>query len=168
MTNGDPAPLAMRDATLDDVPQIWALEAEVFGAEAWSESMMREEIAGDHRTYLVLTDAGGAVRGYAGLLAVGTEADVQTIALSASSRGAGDGRRLMNALLDDADARGVREVFLEVRADNPVAQRLYTSLGFAEIGVRPRYYQPDGVDAVVMRLEMRRREGRTNGEAGRS
>jgi [ribosomal protein S18]-alanine N-acetyltransferase len=44
-------------------------------------------------------------------------------------------------------------VFLEVRADNPVAQGLYASRGFAVVGRRPRYYQPDGVDAIVMRLE---------------
>ena len=43
------------------------------------------------------------------------------------------------------------ELFLEVRADNPIAQALYDSLGFEQIGVRPRYYQ-HGVDAVLMRL----------------
>ncbi|MFC7765894.1 GNAT family N-acetyltransferase [Leucobacter soli] len=60
-------------------------------------------------------------------------------------------------LLDEAARRGVHEVFLEVRADNPVARGLYASLGFDEIGVRPRYYQPDDVDAVVMRLMMEER-----------
>jgi ribosomal-protein-alanine N-acetyltransferase len=42
-----------------------------------------------------------------------------------------------------------------VRADNPVAQALYASEGFIELGRRPRYYQPDGVDALVMRLDLR-------------
>jgi ribosomal protein S18 acetylase RimI-like enzyme len=60
----------------------------------------------------------------------------------------------MRALLDEARRREATEVFLEVRADNPGAQNLYTSLGFAEIAVRPAYYQPDGVDAVIMRLEL--------------
>ena len=48
----------------------------------------------------------------------------------------------------------MREVFLDVRADNPVAQQLYASAGFMEIGRRPHYYQPDDVDAVVMRLDV--------------
>ena len=48
-------------------------------------------------------------------------------------------------------------MFLEVRADNPVAQALYASEGFEAVGRRPRYYQPDDVDAIVMRLELRRR-----------
>ncbi len=46
-------------------------------------------------------------------------------------------------------------MFLEVRADNPVAQQLYASEGFAEVGRRPRYYQPDDVDAIVMKLDLR-------------
>ena len=49
----------------------------------------------------------------------------------------------------------MHDVFLEVRADNPVAQALYASEGFAEVGRRPRYYQPDDVDAIVMQLDLR-------------
>ena len=48
----------------------------------------------------------------------------------------------------------MQDVFLEVRADNPVAQALYASEGFFEVGRRPRYYQPDDVDAVVMKLDL--------------
>ena len=39
-----------------------------------------------------------------------------------------------------------------MRDDNPSAQALYLSLGFEQIAVRPKYYQPDGVDAIIMRL----------------
>ena len=45
-------------------------------------------------------------------------------------------------------------MFLEVRADNPVAEALYASEGFVEIARRPRYYQPDDIDAVVMKLDL--------------
>ena len=38
-----------------------------------------------------------------------------------------------------------------MREDNPRARRLYRRQGFAEIGIRRGYYQPSGVDAVVMR-----------------
>lgn len=156
MSAADATP-ALRSATVDDLDAVWSLEASVFGAEAWSRSMMREELTGDHRDYRVLVDASGQVLGYAGMLAIGAEADIQTIAVHSALRGTGQGRRLIDALLDGAHARGVNEVFLEVRADNEVAQRLYASQGFEAIGVRPRYYQPEGVDAIVMRLEMRRR-----------
>ena len=57
----------------------------------------------------------------------------------------------MTALLEEAEARNATRVFLEVRADNPHAIALYASLGFEEIAVRPGYYQPEGVDAVIMK-----------------
>ena len=46
-------------------------------------------------------------------------------------------------------------MLLEVRADNPRAQQLYRRFGFEQIHVRPRYYR-DGVDALIMRLQLRR------------
>ncbi|MGJ0202895.1 ribosomal protein S18-alanine N-acetyltransferase [Leucobacter sp. gxy201] len=146
--------LSIRSAEESDLDAILAIERAVFGGEAWSEGALRSELTGDFRRYIVLVDEAGAVQGYAGLLAVGDDGDIQTIALAPAVRGAGHGRRLMDELLDEADRRGTRQVFLEVRADNPPARGLYASLGFAEIGVRPRYYQPDDVDAVVMRLNL--------------
>jgi ribosomal-protein-alanine N-acetyltransferase len=79
---------------------------------------------------------------------------VLTIAVDAGHRGCGVGRALLTHLLDAAARRGARRVFLEVRADNPVAQSLYASEGFEPIGRRPHYYQPDDVDALVMRLDL--------------
>ncbi len=148
--------LTLRAANEGDLDAIWAIEASVFAGEAWSREMMREELTADHRVYLALEDASGEVQGYGGLLAVGTEGDIQTIAIAPAHRGTGQGRRMMRALLDEALTRGARQVFLEVRADNPVAIALYASLGFEQIAVRPRYYQPDDVDALVMRCELRR------------
>ena len=145
----------IRTATPDDLAAIMALEHASFPTDAWSEAMMREELASPHGWY-VIDELGGRLLGYAGLRAVqgSKDADVQTIAIAEASRGHGRGRALLAALLGEAVTRGVREVFLEVRADNPVAQGLYASEGFTELGRRPRYYQPDDVDAVVMRLDL--------------
>lgn len=155
MSAHDVSQLTVRPATIADLDAIWQIEHAVFTSEAWSRDMMAEELSADHRSYLALVTPDGTVRGYGGLLVVGTEGDIQTIAVAPEARGKGAGRRMMAALLAEAHQRGVREVFLEVRADNPVAQRLYISLGFTEIGIRPRYYQPDGVDAVVMKLDVK-------------
>lgn len=152
--------VAIRPANDADLDAIWSIESAVFGAEAWSRDLMRDELTADHRAYLALVDDGGAVLGYGGLLALGRDGDIQTIAVAPEARGSGHGRRLMDALLDIAVDRGVTDVFLEVRADNPVAMALYESLGFTEIGVRANYYQPDGVDAIVMRLRTHERKAR--------
>lgn len=148
--------MTLRTATVDDLRAIMALERSSFPTDAWSDAMMREELLSPHGRYVVLEEAGRLI-GYGGVRAAqgGTDADIQTIALAESARGTGRGRGLLRSLLTVAAERGAREVFLEVRADNPVAHSLYVSEGFTEIARRPNYYQPDGVDAIVMRLDVR-------------
>ncbi|MEI5584021.1 MULTISPECIES: ribosomal protein S18-alanine N-acetyltransferase [unclassified Agromyces] len=150
--------LLLRHARLEHLDAIMALERATFASDAWPEPAMRSELAGEHTHYLVAVDdeRPEEVVAYAGLLAPrgAGQGDIQTIAVAPDRRGAGLGRALMHALIDEARRRGVAELFLEVRADNPVARSLYGSLGFAEVGVRRGYYQPDGVDAVVMRLDV--------------
>ncbi|MFT4306481.1 MAG: ribosomal protein S18-alanine N-acetyltransferase [Microbacterium sp.] len=148
--------MSMRRATTDDLVAIMAIERASFPTDAWSEAMMSAELASPHSVYTVVEE-GGRVIGYGGVRAVAGagEADIQTIALDAAARGRGRGRDLLTDLLGHALAAGAVAVFLEVRADNPVAQALYRSEGFAELGRRARYYQPDDVDAVVMRLDVR-------------
>ena len=147
-----PAP-ALRRATLGDLDAIMRLETSTFESDAWSRGSMRSELAGRHGYYLVAEKGDGAIVGYGGLLApVGSgQGDIQTIAVASTARRRGLGRALLLELLAEARRRRVVEVFLEVRADNPHAKALYLSLGFAQIAVRPKYYQPDGVDAHVMR-----------------
>jgi ribosomal-protein-alanine acetyltransferase len=149
--------MTIRPATNNDLDAIMALERASFPTDAWSAGMMHDELISPHGRYFVLEDE-GAVVGYGGLRALfgAADADIQTIAIADAFRGRGAGRMLLRALLDEAAVRGAREVFLEVRADNPVAQNLYATTGFAEIGRRPRYYQPDDVDAIVMRLDLAR------------
>lgn len=150
----EPGKLTLRVATVADLPGIMRIEHATFAGETWSESAMRDELESEYRHYLALVDDAQTVYGYGGLLAVGPDGDIQTIAIDASARGTGQGRRIMAELLAEATRRDVERIFLEVRGDNTVAQKLYESLGFEQIGVRPGYYQPGNVDAIVMRLEM--------------
>jgi ribosomal-protein-alanine acetyltransferase len=154
--------VTLRPAVEQDVPAIMAIERASFPTDAWSEAAMRSTLLDtDSVAELALVDS--RVAGYAALLApIGApDADVLTIAVGAELRGRGVGRALLIHLLDAAGRRGARRVFLEVRADNPVAQALYASEGFEPIGRRPHYYQPDDVDALVMRLELARRRSAT-------
>jgi N6-L-threonylcarbamoyladenine synthase/ribosomal-protein-alanine N-acetyltransferase len=146
----------MRRATVDDLDAIMGIESAVFGSDAWSRDIMRTELAGPHNHYLVAFPPGspGSVDGYAGLFAPrgSDQGDIQTIAVVESARRRGLGKALVLALIAEARSRGVGDVFLDVRADNAGARSLYATIGFEEIGLRTGYYQPDGVDAVVMKL----------------
>lgn len=147
--------MTLRTAEASDLAAIMDLERASFPTDAWSEPMMAAELASPHGRYLVDVEAGGLL-GYGGVRAVqgAADADIQTIAIAAAARGTGRGRALLRALIAEARERGARDLFLEVRADNPAASGLYVSEGFTEIGRRPRYYQPDDVDAVVMKLDL--------------
>ncbi|HVX06461.1 ribosomal protein S18-alanine N-acetyltransferase [Humibacter sp.] len=153
MSDARKAAAVIRRATADDLDAIMAIETSVFVTDAWSPELMRSELEAPHSFYLV-AERDGEVVGYSGLRAVvsAADADIQTIAVAPEARRLGLGRALMNEMIAEATRLGAREIFLEVRADNPDAQRLYSTLGFEPLGVRPHYYQPDDVDAVVMGL----------------
>ncbi|MEO7123024.1 MAG: ribosomal protein S18-alanine N-acetyltransferase [Lacisediminihabitans sp.] len=147
----------LRRATPADLDAIMLLETGTFGTDAWSSESMLADLSSRHAYYLVaerLDD--GAVVGYAGLLAPqgSQDGDVQTIAVAESDRRGGLGRTLIQALIAEARKRGASKVFLEVRADNGGAQHLYETLGFVAIAERIGYYQPDNVDAIVMKYEI--------------
>ena len=126
------------------------LERELFESDSWSEELFWSELAERDTRYYLVAEAGGRVVGYAGLCVYGDEAYVQTMAVASALQGRGIGTRLLIALMREARRRSVGTVALEVRADNPSAQRLYARFGFEAVGLRRGYYQPSNVDAVVM------------------
>ena len=146
----------LRGMTKGDLAAIIALEQELFPDDAWTRQMFAAEFAqpASHRIYLV-AEAGKELIGYAGMMFTGgSQADVVTLAVNPAQWGQGTGTALLTALVDEAARRGYAEVLLEVREDNPRARQLYLRHGFTEIGIRRGYYQPSGVDAVVMRKEL--------------
>jgi len=150
-----------------DLVDVLALEHDLFPDDPWTARMFAEEVGQppQNRLYLIAeadgpppAARGRVMAGYAGLMFVpgGTQADVLTIAVAQEYWGRGIGSALLAVLIDAAVERGCAEVFLEVREDNPRARGLYLRRGFEEIGVRRGYYQPSGVDAIVMRKDLLR------------
>ena len=136
-----------------DRSAILALERELFPDDAWTPEMFASEFAqsASRRLYLV-AEEGHTVIGYAGMMFTGgPQADVLTLGVDPAHWRQGTGAALLGALVDEARRRGHTEVMLEVRQDNPRARGLYLRHGFEEVGIRRGYYQPSGVDAVVMR-----------------
>lgn len=165
-SQGPRAPQArLRTMLAADLPDVLALEHELFPDDPWTQEMFAEEVIQPpgSRLYLVAEDScaeeiGRPMAGYAGMMFVpgGRQADVLTIAVARACWGRGVGSAMLSALLQAARDRGCAEVFLEVRKDNSRARGLYLRRGFEEIGVRRGYYQPSGVDAIVMRKDLKR------------
>lgn len=145
-----PEGLVLRPMRWWDVAAVAELEVSAFPATAWSAESFWSELAGvpGTRHYLV-AEVDGRLVGYAGLAVTPPDADIQTIAVAAAQRGQGVGAALLTRLLDEAQDRGCRRVFLEVAADNDAAQRLYERHGFTLGHRRRHYYGPDR-DALVM------------------
>jgi ribosomal protein S18 acetylase RimI-like enzyme len=132
----------LRPATVGDVEVVHALDALLFGADAWSQGAVREELTGPGRTAVVACDPD--LVGYAVVSAAGDVLDLQRLGVHPDHRRAG----IAHALLAEAVAADAR-VLLEVSAVNEGAIAFYVAEGFTEIARRRRYYR-DGSDAVVM------------------
>jgi N6-L-threonylcarbamoyladenine synthase len=146
--------MEIRELQTQDLLHVMRLENETFANDAWPKESVTSELNSPNTYYLGLFDP--ELVGYAGLSTVPAmfSSDIQTIAITESRRGQGLGRELMNLLLAKAKSLGSEQVLLEVRVDNLSAIALYKSLGFEVIDTRKRYYQPDDVDALVMRLHI--------------
>jgi [ribosomal protein S18]-alanine N-acetyltransferase len=136
------------------VAEVMVLEPELFADEAWSEAAYWSELAEPGTRHYVVTLEDETVVGYAGLAVFGDEGHVLTIGVTGRVQGRGLGAVLLRDLLAAAADRGARRMLLDVRSDNMVAQRLYVRHGFVPVGIRRRYYQPSGTDAVVMARDL--------------
>lgn len=156
----------LRPASPADLDAIDELEQRIFPEDAWSREQIAGELGDANGAYLVAVE-GDVILGYAGVRAPRglPQADVQTIGLAEAARGHGLGRTLLRELIRLAIERGAEELFLEVRADNTVAQALYASEGFEQIAVRPRYYEGRH-DAWIMRRELVTTAAATPGPIG--
>jgi ribosomal-protein-alanine N-acetyltransferase len=143
----------VRGMRIDDLDVVSGLE--VLSYEfPWSPGIFSDCVKGGHPCWVLCVDA--VIAGY-GILSMGAgEAHVLNLCVAPDYRGRGLGRHLLGRLLDIARWNGAERVFLEVRPSNPLAKALYESVGFKEIGRRPRYYpaREGREEAIVMALEL--------------
>ncbi len=136
-----------------DVDALMPYEREMFGTEAWTRNGYLSELAdGRHRYYV--TAESDTLLGWAGVMIIGRTAEILTVGVVPAARRAGIARRLIGALVEEAQRRDATEVFLEVRVDNDAARELYRTECFAELGRRRGYYDGGRVDAVTMRKNL--------------
>lgn len=136
--------MTIRRANPADLNLLERLERASF-PDHWSRQTLLNSLS--EAGYLVLlAEQAGFLLGWN----VGDEAEIARLGVLESQRGQGIGLSLMRAALGEFQSRGVASVFLEVRAGNEAAARLYQRAGFEEIARRKTYYA-DGEDARVMR-----------------
>ena len=138
-----------------DLDGVMAIE-EVSFPTPWSREMFLEDFPRDFSDTLVASGADDEVVGYAVCWTIAGESHLLNIAVHPSRRGQGIGRGLLSECILRSARAGASRIFLEVRAGNEAAQRLYRSMGFAFRGMRKGYYTDTGEDAVVFDREVRK------------
>ncbi|HEU4665250.1 MAG TPA: GNAT family N-acetyltransferase [Dokdonella sp.] len=140
-------PVQVRRARLEDLDALVALERETFALDRMSARQWRRHLCSASAEVLVAERADRPVGAAVVFHRRGTDvARLYSIAVSASERGGGIGRALLDAAEQAARARGSRRLRLEVRSDNLAAQALYERAGYRAFGAHAAYYE-DGADA---------------------
>ena len=152
-TRPDPPGLstvALSRATAVDLPEVVALERASYG-DPWPASAFATLPANGQVFFAVARDGDGRLAGYVVGWYVLDQGELANLAVAADLRTKGVGGLLLDAMIEDAAGRGTRHLFLEVRASNQAARRLYARRGFEEVGRRKGYYRMPTEDALILR-----------------
>ncbi len=156
----------LRPAVESDLTEISRIERASF-ADPWTEESFRRLMDVEPAIFLVAeSDPAATVAGYVAAFSVGEDGEILNVAVGSGFRGRGLAGQMLDAVLIELAARGVRTAFLEVRESNGAARVLYGSRGFTEIGRRRGYYRRPVEDALVMRRVLEVADGEEHASAG--
>ncbi|HBT18787.1 MAG TPA: ribosomal-protein-alanine N-acetyltransferase [Clostridiaceae bacterium] len=133
------------------VDAVYEISVEAFPLPWAKEELIREIINPRALNLVALVEE--EVIGYVQCWYTYEDADIINIAVKNNWKRKGIGKVLLQGLIDALKAKGMRNIFLEVRVTNLPAQTLYKSFGFITLAKRERYYI-SGEDALVMNLQI--------------
>jgi ribosomal-protein-alanine N-acetyltransferase len=136
----------------DDLPAIVAISAASIHS-SWSlDAFTQDANLSWSRSLVVRLPHGLAA--FCTYWLVADEIQILNVATHPEHRRQGHARQLLARLIREAQEQRAQSISLEVRRSNLAAQRLYESLGFTQIGLRPRYYAEGDEDALIMQLTL--------------
>ena len=135
-----------------DLDAVLAIEHKSFSTP-WTDTMFLSELRQGPSSQLLvarLEKRPTTIVGYVGYRAVLDEMHVMIVAVAPAWRRRGIAQRMLSEAMQQARQADCARAILEVRASNVGAQQLYYRLGFAPVGVRPKYYQRPSEDALIL------------------
>ena len=139
----------------EDIDQVLAIEHASFSMP-WSRNLFLSEFRSPRVSSLLVALVDSQVRRVSGFIVFWTVEDeihILNLAVAPEFRRQGIAKRLVLSALSHARSKGAKRAFLEVRASNIAAQKLYSKLGFTGTAIRRGYYDTPVEDAVVMAIE---------------
>jgi ribosomal-protein-alanine N-acetyltransferase len=137
----------IRDLAYSDLPRVIAIERRAFPTP-WSLAMFVLELSKSSGVCLAAVHSGRLV-GYLICSRYDTVWHVMNVAVDVDHQRRGVASVLLAELYERVGDERARFT-LEVRRSNGVAIHLYEREGFRAAGLRRRYYQDNGEDALVM------------------
>jgi ribosomal-protein-alanine acetyltransferase len=137
---------------------IMPIEQVAFGPFHWSKDAFINEITNPQAFYYTLLELPATgenaepptVLGYGGCWVVCNEGHITTLAVEPTRKGQSLGELMLTHLYGVAYTQQAEWLTLEVRGSNLTAQNLYYKYGFRLAGRRPRYYQDNQEDALLL------------------
>jgi len=136
----------IRDARPDERAAVGELRVTAYRAlgllaegSRYAETLRAFGFGGDHEVLVATSEAGNGILGTVTLESFGpaselakddTEADIRAFAVAPYAQGQGVGRKLMAAVIERAEKRGLRRLWLCTRPEMQAAQHLYEMTGF--------------------------------------
>jgi ribosomal-protein-alanine N-acetyltransferase len=136
-------------ASMDNLEDLVRLSKMCFSIPWTKESLKQELLDTTFRKYLVAIKD-NIVIGFIGVWIVLDEGHITNIAVHPEYRGIGIGDKLLNNLIYLCRNLEIKNITLEVRKSNIIAQNLYKKYGFLEQGIRKKYYANNNEDAIIM------------------
>lgn len=143
--------LKIRLMSPEDVPSATEIERLSFSTP-WSELSFYKEIY-NPRSLCLVAETEEGLAGYICLGKIFDECHILNLAVHPLKRRQGIGSSLIREALNSDFVSSCRYIYLEVRASNMEARRVYEKFGFRVVGIRRAYYINPLEDALIMMLE---------------
>lgn len=119
----------------------------------WPEASVKEVLEWKGSLGMAIETAGKVVGFLIGRQTI-EEAEVLNLAVAPGSRRKGTGGALLQAAVEEFQARGVNRVYLEVRESNEAGIAFYEKHGFLKVGYRAGYYRDPLETATIMHKKL--------------
>lgn len=149
--------VSIRAADEADLDRLMKLAEDCPGAPHWAPTTWKQVLDSamtKRKRNVLVAESAEKFLGFAVMGIAADEAEIESLAVDASTRRQGIGRRLCETQIGWAGVQGANKVFLEVRMSNDAARALYEALGFREAAVRRGYYREPTEDGLVMVREL--------------
>lgn len=143
----------IRPMKIGDIDCVLGIELQAF-TSPWKAETFLSLIDRDGAELWVTEHPEAGVIAYGVLWCLLDQGELANMAVAPAFLGQGVAVQLLDHILGVACSRGVKSIYLEVRASNDRAVELYRGFGFQEISRREGYYDLPREDARIMRIEL--------------